>query len=95
MFVFYAAAEILRTMASAKAKGKDPVIEDDYQGSSKLAVRRTPAERGRVLFIDEPISVSSGRGSGLMPVWDISGCFSGGITDISAGGATLFLIYSF
>ncbi|KAM0920397.1 hypothetical protein ACQ4PT_007545 [Festuca glaucescens] len=65
------AAEILRSMSSDKAKGKEPLIEDDSARGSKLAIRRsTPVVSSRGLVIDEPISVSSGGASGRMPVWD-------------------------
>lgn len=74
------AAEILRSMSSDKAKGKEPLIEDDSARGSKLAIRRsTPVVSSRGLVIDEPISVSSGGASGRMPVWDVSGGYSGGI----------------
>ncbi|KAM0857454.1 hypothetical protein ACQ4PT_048439 [Festuca glaucescens] len=65
------AAEILRSMSSDKVKGKEPLIEDDSARGSKLAIHwSTPVVSSRGLVIDEPISVSSGRASGRMPVWD-------------------------
>jgi hypothetical protein len=74
-----------------KDKGKDPVVEEDYQGSSKLPVRRTtPVGRGGGLVMNEAISVSSGGASGFMPIWDVSGGCSGGVDTVPTGSAGLF-----